>query len=242
MSLISRTAAALPTTTTSTTSARVRSSARSARVAIGSAAAATAAIGLAHVVRPDLDPSWAPISEHALGRGGWVMTAGFLLWSLAGWAAAASLRPHVTGRWGKVGLALLAVAATGPLLAGLAPADPMTVPNAATTLHGTIHGIGAALSDALLPATVILTVHLTRAGRSLRGARARLIGATALVWAAASFLTVQMATYLSAPGVALGPDTPVGLANRAHVLACIVCFAVFAHAARRAGREHDTRS
>lgn len=191
------------------------------------AAAAAVAIVAAHVARPDFDPSWTPISDLALGAGGWVMTLGFILWALAGFAAALTLRPLVHGWAGWLGLVLLGLAACGPLVAAIFPADPVTVPTNTATLQGAVHGIGALLSDALLPATVILTVHLTRAGRRLQDIRPRLVAATITLWLAALWLTLQMATYLSTPGATLGPETTVGWANRLHVAACLIVFAVF---------------
>lgn len=202
-------------------------------LAVGLAVLAAAMIAAAHLARPDLDPAWVPISDLALGANSWVMTSAFLAWGAAGAAAVMALRPHVVGRWGTVGLVLLALGACGPLIAALFPADPVTAPGVTASWHGTAHGVGALLSDALLPATLILTVNLTRPGRALRAVRPFLIAASTVVWLAAIFLTTQMARYLAEPGAALGPDTPVGWVNRVHVLACVLVFAVFGYAARK---------
>lgn len=80
---------------------------------------------------------------------------------------------------------------------------------------------------------MILTANLTRTDRALRSAHRTLMAATIAVSLAAIWLTVQMATYLSAPGTALGPETPIGWANRAHVLTCLLVFAAFGYAARK---------
>lgn len=199
---------------------------RAPRVALAAAAAAVTSIGVAHALHPDLDPSWVPISDLARGTQGWAMTAGFLAWAIAGGATAVALRRVVRGVAGWIGLGLVGISAVGPLLAGVFPADSLTAPNAAGSLSGTLHSVGAMLPDALLPASLLLAVHLGRRGRPLRAGRWWLIGAAAAVWIAAGTVTAGMATYRSQPGATLGPDTPVGWANRAHVLACIGWYAV----------------
>lgn len=98
------------------------------RLAVGLAGSATAMITIAHLARPDLNPDWTPISDLALGDHGWVMTSAFLLGATSGFAAVLTLRLHVVGRWGRAGLALLALGACGPLIAALFPANPVTVP------------------------------------------------------------------------------------------------------------------
>lgn len=218
------------------------SGSRAARASLACGLGAVGTITAAHLTQPELDPSWMPISDLALGPGGWLMTAGFLLWAASGAAAVLALRPHVRGRWGWLGLVLLAIAACGPLLAGLFPADPVTAPQQAATSSGMVHALGAMLSDALLPATVILTVHLTRRGRPLTHRRRPLAAVTAALWAATAWLTVQLALVLAAPGASLGPDAPVGWANRVHVLACIATFVVFAAQAGRRGTSTDEAS
>lgn len=215
--------------------------ARSGPAAVVAGLAALAAIALAHLLRPDLDPSWAPISDLALGGSGWAMTAGFLLWSLAGFLAAAAIRSRAEGGWAMAGVALLALAATGPLLAALFPADPMTSPTAPSTLAGTLHGAGAMLSDALPPAALLLTAILIRRRRVSRLRGLVMIAATALVWTAAVWLTAEMALHFSQPGAAIGPGAPVGWANRVHVAACIACFGALGWAAGTDPRDASGR-
>lgn len=198
------------------------------RVSLALAALASVFIVAAHVVRPDVDPTWAPISDLALGEHGWLMTAGFLVWGAAGLAAAAAWGDRMRGRWERAMLVLFVVAAAGPILAGLFPGEPVSAPDPATgSVSATLHGIGAMLPDALLPASVILAVVLWRR-RAPRTARWMAVLAALVVWVVAIALGVAMGVLLSEPGATLGPDTPLGLLNRVHVAVCLGYLAVVA--------------
>ena len=70
---------------------------------------------------------------------------------------------------------------------------------------------------------------MTRVSTAIR--RYPLVAATVLVWLGAIAVTTAMAAFAGESGT-LGPDTPVGWANRFHVLTCIAFFAITANAAR----------
>src|SRR5918998_161907 len=93
-------------------------------------------LGTVHVVQPELDPTWRFLSEYALGRGGWLMTAAFVALAVSLLAGVVTVARSVRTWPGRVGLALLVVAAVGILLAAAFPTDPIAVPVAAQTTAG----------------------------------------------------------------------------------------------------------
>ena len=54
-------------------------------------------LGLLHVVRADLDPSWHFISEYEIGRHGWLMQGAFILLALANLALLVAVWPALRG-------------------------------------------------------------------------------------------------------------------------------------------------
>lgn len=228
--------ASAPRASVSGAPARAGTGTRAATATLVLAGLAAVCITIAHAVHPELDPSWTPISDLAHGSGGWAMTAGFIAWALAGAAAVVAVRPHVRGVTGWIGLVLLAVAAIGPLVAGVFAADPMTTPAGAETVSGTLHAVGAVLPDALLPASVLLAIRLVGRRGPLRSARWIVLGATVAVWIAAIVLTAMMGSAADESGVAIVPGSNLGWANRAHVVACLVYVAALGVAVHRASR------
>lgn len=79
-----------------------------ARVAAASPAGLLVALAVVHVLRPDLDPSWRPISEYALGAHGWLMTLAFGCWALGPIALAIAVRPAARSQSARICLARLA--------------------------------------------------------------------------------------------------------------------------------------
>jgi len=74
-------------------------------------------------IRPELHPSWQPISEYAIGRHGWIMVAFFI--SAGSYAAALFLAPEsqIRNAPGRIGLGILMVCAVGTASAGVFVAD-----------------------------------------------------------------------------------------------------------------------
>jgi hypothetical membrane protein len=72
-----------------------------------------------HVASPEFQPSWRMISEYALGRHKWLITAFFLLWGAASLLLSVLLWNTVTTGWGMLGVALLLISAVGEILGGL---------------------------------------------------------------------------------------------------------------------------
>ena len=96
------------------------------------------AIGLLHVLRPDLDPFERAISEYVNGPYGSLMTVTFFSQSLGSLALAAIMVREGLGQCRiRIGGALFIVAAIGGVVAGVFPADPTST--YARTTTGAIH-------------------------------------------------------------------------------------------------------
>ena len=96
------------------------------------------AIGLLHVLRPDLDPFDKAISEYVIGPYGFIMTVTFFSQSVGSLALAAIMMGEGPGqRRFRIGSGLFIIAAIGGVIAGVFPADPASPYSRTTT--GTIH-------------------------------------------------------------------------------------------------------
>ena len=81
----------------------------SRRLPVAAAGLAAGLLAAVHVARPELDPSWVPISDFALGRHGWLMNGAFIAWGAATVTAALSVWPRVRGRLARAGLVLVLI-------------------------------------------------------------------------------------------------------------------------------------
>src|SRR5687768_2450188 len=92
-----------------------------AQVALAAGALFVAALAAVHLVKPDLDPTWRPISEYALGDFGWLMTLAFVAWAASAMILAVTLGAHIRTRVGRIGQGFLLLGGLGPLLAAIFP-------------------------------------------------------------------------------------------------------------------------
>ena len=185
-----------------------------------------AGMGLVHLIKADLDPSWAPISAYALGDHGWVMTLTFLTWSASIGALALAIGGH-RGWLPRIGAASLWLAAIGPLLAAIFPSDPPGTRPEDITTTGQVHGTGALLTDLTLVAAALASWHLATRHRN---PHTRLLTVlTAAGWLGFLWLGIAMAVYLPDNDGILGPETPVGWAHRFLLVSILVWQIAAAH-------------
>ena len=175
-------------------------------------------VGL-HIIKREIDPSWQPISEYALGKSGWMMNLAFLLLGASflslGWYAFKVL-PKIGA---KVGGVLLIVSAFGNFLAGIFNTDPAgTLPDQMTT-SGQWHGIGASLLALMLIATILLTWQFFKQP-TLRAKRQTMLFATILLWFFEISLIIAMGVYLGRNDGVLSVDTPIGWWGRLVIVCC----------------------
>jgi len=113
-----------------------------------------------HLVESDLDPATHEISEYVHGSAGWLMTAGFIVWSLSLVALAIAVAPFPRGR--PVVIASL-VAAGGLLLAACFATETSAgqlPPGVSLMTTGRLHDVGSGIATIALLAGVILSLRL----------------------------------------------------------------------------------
>lgn len=211
-----------------------RSAGTMARLAAGCAVVHLLSLVLVHALRPDLDASWRPISEYALGAHGWLMTLAFACWGLGPIALALSLRGMAHTRGAKIAIGLLVLGGVGPLLAALFPMDPLSTPPDQLTRPGMLHAAGAVLGDLIPVAALILGFALTRTAGRWSTTRTAVRATAALAFGLLVAAIAAMATLMPESGQ-LGPDVKVGWLMRAFVVACNAWVATAAWATLRAG-------
>ncbi len=196
-----------------------------AKIALLAAQLAFAASGISilllvvlHFVKPELDPSWRTVSEYAIGRHGWLMTACFLAQSLGCAALLVAVRSEARSWVGYLGLFFLLAAAVGPAMAAIFPSDLITTTPAEVSDTGRMHSIAGMIGIPSLPiAAMLLSFHLTR--QSGWSAKRNQILVSALV--AVLSLAIMLATvaaFMPNDG-SFGPDFPIGWPNRLQMLA-----------------------
>jgi len=117
-----------------------------ASLGLGGFAAALIAL---HVLRHDLDPIRFPISDYALGRYGWLMTAGFVLSGIGSAVVLALLRRRLpAAARSTAGQLLLALWTAGAFVVAIFPTDPG---GTVTTGRGVVHVIASVVSFLALP-------------------------------------------------------------------------------------------
>ncbi|MBI5070776.1 MAG: DUF998 domain-containing protein [Deltaproteobacteria bacterium] len=204
-----------------------------ARMAVWCSAGLFLSLVLVHALRPDLDASWRPISEYALGAHGWLMTLAFACWGLGPIALALSLRGLAPTRSAKIAIALLVLGGVGPLLAALFPMDPLSTSPGAMTWSGRLHASGAVLGDLIPVAALILSFALTRPNGRWAAYGAAVRASATVAFGLLVAATAAMAAMMPESGQ-LGSEVKVGWLMRAFVVACNAWVAAGAWATLRA--------
>ena len=179
------------------------------------------------VLRTELDPTTTVISEYALGRHGWLMTLGFVLWAVAYASLLVALAPYARGVTGRIGLVVLAATIVGLLLAAVFQTDPMSTQATVRTVHGRIHEWAALLAGNLPLAAIFFSISLPRHA-AWRSARRTLWLATAFAWSCDIIFIVWLASMRDNLNAA-----PLGWLGRLSVFGQCTCAMVMAW---RAGR------
>jgi hypothetical protein len=169
-------------------------------------------LGLLHLLRDDLAPSWRVISEYAVGRHGWLMVVAFLLLAVVSGALAAASWTVGSPRLGRLGAVLMAITAIGMSMAGLFTTDLITVPHDDRTTEGQLHEVGALLD--LTPfAAIVVTLAILRGTTATTAARRVLVAAMVAPLAGLAGFAAATATQMPASGVG-SPDVLIGWPNR----------------------------
>jgi hypothetical protein len=178
------------------------------------------AIGLTiivHLINPEIDPSWQPISEMALGNNGLLMNIAFLSMALSIAFFLLQSRKCYTNLGGKIGKIILAISAIGFLSAGFFNTDPSILPQEQATTSGFIHSLGAGLAG-LLPFSALFFTWVFIKNTKYKMYKIPILLVTILLWISEVNLMVDMATELPKNNGNLGPNVLVGWSNRIMIL------------------------
>jgi hypothetical protein len=114
-------------------------------------------------IRPEIDPTYKPISEYAIGRNGWVMVLAFLTAAASYACLFVAVRPAIGGNLGRAGLGILAVCVLGTIGVGVCVADPVVTPMSELTTVGMLHVICGSAALVLFPfAALLINLDLAR--------------------------------------------------------------------------------
>lgn len=191
---------------------------------------------LHHVINPDINPRWQPISMYALGHLGWLMNIAFCLLGVAFLTLGTYIFKNIKTVGAKIGGGLMTLAAVGNFLAGIFNTDPIdTLPEQMTT-SGSIHTGAAGLLGFFIIATVFIGFQFAKQ-ETLKPFKFRVIAITALVLIAEILLIVAMGIYLAETNGMLTPETPVGDLGRVVIFACAVWVILTSSALEKAHRQ-----
>ncbi len=193
-----------------------------ARVSFVAAAAFLVLLVVLHVIKPELDPSWRPASEYAIGDYGWVMMIAIFAMALSCVALFAAVRSQIETLGGRIGLCLLLVVAAALVVAGIFVVDPVTIkgPEEMTT-HGTLHNLAGAIFIPGLPIAGVLISRSLGRGSSWRAVMRSIRWTAHLMWISVAAMMVHLITVISGGGT-LGPGSGNGWLNRLVVLSYCV--------------------
>lgn len=150
-----------------------------------------------HFVSPEFKPRWRMISEYALGKNKWLLTAFFILWSISSLLAAYLYFNIVTTTWATIGAILIFISGIGALMGGL------------FDLKHKLHGLAFALGVPTFPLGVLLVAyHLGNQNKWLPYKIELLISAHG-VWITVVLMAFSMGLFFSGlkkAGIPFGPD------------------------------------
>jgi len=150
-----------------------------ARLSIAAVITYQVLLAAAMVIKPEVDPSWQPMSEYAIGRLGWITVVAFLVSAVSYGSLFVAVRSQATGAWGRVGLGVLLICTVGTVGVGVFVTDPIVTPPDSLSTTGTLHVIFGGTALTLLPlAALLINLSMARQHRARRTVR------RALLWSA----------------------------------------------------------
>jgi len=183
-----------------------------ARLVIGAATLAVVALGLVHLLRPDIHPGSTMISQYARGRFGWVMTLCFAAFAVGSALVFASLVSRSLSFSGHVGLALLITTAIGLGMAARFPMDPVSTPRERLSFSGRMHGLSFLIG---VPCQILAVLFLSLALTSFP-----LLLLTAVIWISFGIMiAIMLIVGPGKPPNPKGPERFLGAPNRMFMVA-----------------------
>src|SRR5262245_32094563 len=189
-----------------------------ARVAIGAAAFALAALAALHLLKPEIHPGRTMISQYALGRYGWLMACCFAAFGAASAGVFAALVTEMPSVLGRVGLVVLLAAAAGLVMAACYPMHPVSTPRAQMSSSGRMHGMAFLIG---VPSQLLAVLLLSLALRGdVSHSALPLLALTVVIWL--SFAAMMAIMLIVGPGKTPDPNGPerfLGAPNRLFMVA-----------------------
>ena len=142
------------------------------------------------------------------------MQLAFLCFALSCVSLFAAVRSQIKTTGGKIGLALLLVAALGMTIAGLAISDPITIPRDEVTTHGNVHDIGAILAIPTFPiAATLIALSLGR-NQAWASAKRSVFWTAMLTWVGLVLFGLSIVIMMPRGDGKSTPDVLIGWPNR----------------------------
>jgi hypothetical protein len=188
-----------------------------ATVAVSGAIVFLVVLGLLHLLRTDLQPTWHVISEYANGPHGWLMALAFSALAVSCASTVLAMWPYVDGWGGRIGLGLVMLAAIGLSMAALFPADVVQDPMPPMSWTGTMHAVASMLGNPTLMIGMVVLAFALPGLTPWQGSGAALLSFAVLSWIC--FVGMMVGLFVFLPQGTGGPAALVGLGNRLLVVA-----------------------
>src|SRR6185436_12952143 len=139
---------------------------------------------------------------YAIGTHGWLITICFVALAAGSASLSVALKPQKRTRMGRIGLALLFLAALGLAMAALFPTDPPAASRQAASWSDYLHRVSSAIE---VPGQILamLLLSLALRNRTLWGPLP-LLGLTVVVWLSLAVMLASIVTAMQ-PGEMDGP-------------------------------------
>lgn len=204
-----------------------------------SALAFIALLAILHLIEPEVDPTWQPISEYALGKGGFLMNIAFLLLGVSFLSLGYYLVKYIPRLGAKIGGWLLIVSSVGNFTAAIWNTDPAgTLPEGMST-SGQIHSGAAGLLGFMILATLFILYQFYKQ-EVLKKYKHKILIITVLLWLLEISLVIALGVFLSKTNGMLTPETPVGWLGRVVIVCCAgwiwTCARLFIQASNTASK------
>jgi hypothetical protein len=167
-------------------------------------------------IRTDLDPSWHPLSEYAIGSNGWIMSLAFIISSFSYGTLLFNIKSHVKGFFGKLGLYILFICCVGTFCVGMFTTDPLTTAPDKISTTGLIHMFSGMAGLFLFPiAALLINLSIALKNKSWAQSKKALLFSSVIPLLGLVGFIIHLSIYVIPKGdYAYGPDVPLGYPPR----------------------------
>lgn len=186
-------------------------------------------LGLLHIIKPEINPSWRFISEYAIGRHGWLMSLAFLILSASYISLFYPLKKILSKKIiSRIGLGLMLISAIGLFVAGIFATDPIIATESEQSIEGKLHSLGGTMGIAMPFASLFICISLFR-DRNLPFKKRPVLWTTMLALLGFVVASTSLALMLMQSGGKFGPEVLVGWPNRFEIITYCIWLIVVAY-------------